>query len=146
MTIKELVKKEPHGTIAKAYKFAETAHKQQKRKTGEPYFVHPLATADILNQWHLDEATIVGGLLHDTVEDTNVKLADITREFGDQVAFLVAGVTKLGRIKYRGTEAEAKAELREEALRRFQALPIGERLRLALSMLVKAPDGKPRDR
>ncbi|MDO8504710.1 MAG: RelA/SpoT family protein [Candidatus Liptonbacteria bacterium] len=110
MTIKELVKKEPQGMIAKAYKFAETAHAKQKRKTGEPYFIHVLATAEILNSWHLDEATIDGGLLHDTVEDTGVKIEDIAKEFGEQVAFLVAGVTKLGKIKYRGSEAEAKAE------------------------------------
>lgn len=110
MTVKELIKREPDGAIAKAYKFAETAHKSQKRKTGEPYFVHPLATADILHQWHLDEATIVAGLLHDTVEDTGVTLETLKKEFGEQVAFLVNGVTKLGHIKYRGAEAESKAE------------------------------------
>lgn len=110
MTVKELVKKEPNSAVAKAYKFAEAAHKTQKRKTGEPYFNHVLATAEILNLWHLDEATIEGGLLHDTVEDTGVKLSDLAKEFGDQVAFLVNGVTKLGRIKYRGSEAESKAE------------------------------------
>lgn len=110
MTIKEIVKSEPGGQIAKAYKFAEVAHAKQKRKTGEPYFVHPLATADILNQWHLDEATIIAGLLHDTIEDTDVKSETIAKEFGEQVAFLVNGVTKLGKIKYRGAEAEAKAE------------------------------------
>jgi GTP pyrophosphokinase len=110
LSIKELVRKEPSGLVAKAYKFAESAHKNQKRKTGEPYFIHPLATAEILSSWHLDEATIVAGLLHDTVEDTGTKIGTIAEEFGDQVAFLVNGVTKLGKIKYRGAEAEAKAE------------------------------------
>lgn len=110
MTVKELVKKEPQGQIAKAYKFAEIAHAKQKRRTGEPYFVHVLATAEILNSWHLDEATIVAGLLHDTIEDTGISSETITQEFGDQVTFLVNGVTKLGKIKYRGAEAEAKAE------------------------------------
>ncbi len=108
--VKEIAKKDPQGVIGRAYRFAEAAHKTQKRKTGEPYFTHVLATAEILNLWHMDEATIAGGLLHDTVEDTGVKLADLAKEFGDQVAFLVNGVTKLGHIKYRGSEAESKAE------------------------------------
>lgn len=110
MPVKELVRKEPQSQIAKAYKFAEAAHAKQKRRSGEPYFTHVLATAEILASWHLDESTIVAGLLHDTVEDTSIQPEDIEREFGNQVAFLVAGVTKLGKIKYRGADVEAKAE------------------------------------
>lgn len=104
MTVKELIKSQPNSQIAKAYAFAERAHAGQKRKTGEPYFNHVLSTAEILNGWHLDEDAIVAGLLHDTVEDTGVPLEKIKEEFGEEVAFLVDGVTKLGHIKYRGAE------------------------------------------
>jgi (p)ppGpp synthase/HD superfamily hydrolase len=103
MTIKELVKKEPASLIARAYAFAEKAHAGQMRKSGEPYFNHPLGTAEILQSWHLDDATIAAGILHDTVEDTGVPLETIKKEFGAEVASLVDGVTKLGHIKYRGT-------------------------------------------
>jgi GTP diphosphokinase / guanosine-3',5'-bis(diphosphate) 3'-diphosphatase len=108
MTVKELVKKEPESTVARAYRFAENAHKGQKRKTGEPYFNHVLATAQTLYEWKLDESSVAAGLLHDTVEDTAVTLDDVRREFGDEIAFLVDGVTKLGRIKYRGAEARVE--------------------------------------
>ncbi len=112
MTVKEIAKKEPDSLIARAYAFAEHAHNGQVRKSGEPYFNHPLAAAEILHSWHLDDSTIAAGLLHDTVEDTGVPLETIKQEFGEEVAFLVDGVTKLGRIKYRGGQNETtnKAE------------------------------------
>ena len=72
-TIKEIAKKEPGSLIGRAYAFAEKAHAGQKRKTGEPYFNHPLATAEILRSWNLDDATITAGILHDTVEDTGCR-------------------------------------------------------------------------
>ncbi|MDO8536799.1 MAG: RelA/SpoT family protein [bacterium] len=106
MTIKELIKNNPAGIIAKAYEFASHAHVGQKRKSGELYFNHVLQAAEILNRWHLDEATIAAGLLHDTVEDTGVALETIKKEFGEEIAFLVDGVTKLGHIKYRGAESK----------------------------------------
>jgi GTP pyrophosphokinase len=111
-TIKDIIKKEPNGLIARAYAFAERSHKGQVRKSGEPYFNHLRAAAEILHEWHLDDATIAAGLLHDTVEDTGVPLEAIKKEFGDEVAFLVDGVTKLGHIKYRdpGGETQHKAE------------------------------------
>jgi GTP pyrophosphokinase len=99
--IKDIYKKDPTGLIGRAFLFAQKAHEGQKRKSGEPYFNHPLATAEILYSWHLDDATVAAGILHDTVEDTGVPIATIKKEFGDEVAFLVDGVTKLGRIKYR---------------------------------------------
>jgi GTP pyrophosphokinase len=128
VTIKELVKQNPTGIIAKAYALAEKAHADQKRKTGEPYLNHPLATAGTLNDWHLDEATIAAGLLHDTVEDTSVPLETVKKEFGEEIAFLVDGVTKLGRIKYRG------AENKVENLRKM-ILAISEDLRVVLIKL-----------
>ncbi len=108
MALSEIVKKEPNGLIARAYKFAEKAHAGQKRKTGEPYFNHVKATAENLFGWHLDDTTVAAGLLHDTVEDTGIPLSTIKDEFGEEVAFLVDGVTKLGHIKYRGVETQVE--------------------------------------
>ncbi len=81
--------------VKKAVKIATKAHEGQFRKTGEPYIVHPLAVKKILEEWGMDEDTIVAGILHDTVEDTELTLDDIKKEFGESVAFLVDGVTKL---------------------------------------------------
>jgi GTP pyrophosphokinase len=106
MTIKKIIASEPGGLVARAYRFAEKAHSGQKRKSGGAYFEHLLATAEILSGWRLDDATIAAGLLHDSVEDTDIPLEAIEKEFGGDVAFLVDGVTKLGRLKYRGTEGK----------------------------------------
>ncbi len=103
-TIKELIKENPNSLISQAYFFAENAHKGQKRLSGEPYFNHPLKVAENLINLNLDEQTIAAGLLHDTIEDTNTNLEDIRKKFGDQIAFLIDGVTKIGKIKYRGVE------------------------------------------
>src|SRR3954464_15235378 len=108
MSLKESVKQHPDNVIAKAYEFAEKAHRSQKRKSGEPYFTHVLATAELLSQWHMDDTTIAAGLLHDVVEDTGVPLEEVRKVFGDEIAFLVDGVTKLGRLKYRGAESKAE--------------------------------------
>ncbi|MBR3168864.1 bifunctional (p)ppGpp synthetase/guanosine-3',5'-bis(diphosphate) 3'-pyrophosphohydrolase [Candidatus Saccharibacteria bacterium] len=81
--------------IKKAETMARKAHEGQFRKTGEPYIVHPLAVKKILEDWGMDEDTIIAGILHDTVEDTDLTLKDIEKEFGESVAFLVDGVTKL---------------------------------------------------
>ena len=75
---------------------ATKAHEGQKRKSGDPYITHPLAVKKILEEWKMDEDTIIAGILHDTVEDTDLTLDDIKKEFGETVAFLVDGVTKLG--------------------------------------------------
>ncbi|MDO4526871.1 MAG: RelA/SpoT family protein [Candidatus Saccharibacteria bacterium] len=81
--------------VEKAVKMATKAHEGQFRKTGEPYIVHPLAVKKILEEWGMDEDTVIAGILHDTVEDTDLTLKDIENEFGESVAFLVDGVTKL---------------------------------------------------
>lgn len=106
--VKELVQKQPASPIGRAYQFAKRAHSEQKRKSGEPYFNHVMATAEILQEWQMDEETVAAGLLHDTVEDTGTPLSVINKEFGEEIAFLVDGVTKLGKIKYRGVEAKAE--------------------------------------
>ena len=81
--------------IKRAVEMATKAHEGQLRKTGEPYIVHPLAVKKILEEWGMDEDTVIAGILHDTVEDTTLTLSDIKQEFGESVAFLVDGVTKL---------------------------------------------------
>ena len=84
--------------IEKAYKVASEAHKDQKRKSGEPYIIHPLCVAIILADLELDKETIVAGLLHDAVEDTWMTYEEVEKEFGSEVALLVDGVTKLGQL------------------------------------------------
>jgi len=87
-----------------AYEFAKEAHGEQKRLSGEPYIQHPLHTAYILAEIKADLATVAAGLLHDVPEDTENNLEEIRTLFGQEVAMLVEGVTKLGKIKYRGVE------------------------------------------
>ena len=96
--------------IEKAYKLAVKAHGDQRRKSGEPYIIHPLWVAIILADLEMDKETIAAGMLHDVVEDTKFTEEDIRREFGDEVALLVDGVTKLGRLSYSSDKLEVQAE------------------------------------
>ncbi len=96
--------------IEKAYKIASKAHEGQKRKSGEPYIIHPLCVAIILADLELDKETIVAGILHDAVEDTIMTTDEIRQEFGDEVALLVDGVTKLGQLSYSADKIEEQAE------------------------------------
>lgn len=96
--------------IEKAYRIGKEAHKDQVRKSGEPYIIHPLWVGIILAELEMDKETIVAGMLHDVVEDTEMTLDDITREFGEEVALLVDGVTKLGRLSYSQDKLEVQAE------------------------------------
>ena len=82
-------------TLDKAYNFAVKAHENQKRHSGDPYVIHPVAVANILTDLKLDSATIATGLLHDTIEDTQATYKTIEKEFGKEVADLVDGVTKI---------------------------------------------------
>ena len=99
--------------IKKAYDFALHAHEGQKRHSGEPYFNHVFEVSKILAEFGMDTKTIIAGLLHDTIEDTKVTEEDLDREFGEDVLFLVNGVSKLGKVKYRGEERHV------ESLRKF---------------------------
>ncbi len=94
--------------IRLAYDFAEQAHQGQKRRSGEAYISHSLATAVTLAQMGMDEETIIAGLLHDVPEDTNCSLVEVEKNFGPEVAKLVSGITKLGIIKYRGIQKYAE--------------------------------------
>ena len=101
--------------IQKAYETAREAHKDQKRKSGEPYIIHPLCVAIILADLELDKETIVAGLLHDAVEDTWMTCEEIEKEFGPEVALLVDGVTKIGQLSY----SKDKVEMQAESLRKM---------------------------
>ena len=96
--------------IEKAYKVASEAHEGQKRKSGEPYIIHPLCVAIILADLEMDKETIAAGLLHDVVEDTVMTLDELTKEFGPEVAFLVDGVTKLTQLNWDKDKVEIQAE------------------------------------
>lgn len=96
--------KEEIALVEKAFKFAETAHKDHKRYSGEPYFTHLAATAKNLALLGMDGKTIAAGLLHDSIEDAKTDPETIEKEFGKEILFLIEGVTKLGHLKYRGVE------------------------------------------
>jgi len=107
--------------IAKAYKAAGDAHKDQFRKSGEPYIIHPLNVAIILADLEMDKETIVAGLLHDVVEDTSMTEEDLLKGFGEDVALLVDGVTKLEKIPLSGAvgPSDVKLEMQAENLRKM---------------------------
>ena len=102
--VKENDPKADTDLIVSAYHFGKKAHEGQYRKTGEPYFDHSLHTAYTLAQIKADPTTVAAGLLHDVPEDTSVTLKKIKEEFGEEVAHLVRGITKLGKVRYRGEE------------------------------------------
>ena len=107
------VKKKEEELIKKAYEFAEHAHEGEKRINGDPYFFHVFETAKILAKFGMDAETIVAGLLHDILENTKITEEKVKKEFGEDIVFLVNGVTKLGTLKYHGDERHA------ESLRKF---------------------------
>lgn len=107
------VKKKDAELISAAYELAERAHKGQKRLSGDPYFTHVFETAKILAKLGMDAKTIAAGLLHDTLEDTSVPEEEIREKFGEDILFLIKGVTKLGALKYRGHDRHV------ESLRKF---------------------------
>ncbi|OUQ14323.1 GTP pyrophosphokinase [Lachnoclostridium sp. An14] len=96
--------------VEKAYHIAADAHKEQKRKSGEPYIIHPLCVAIILADLEMDKETIVAAILHDVVEDTVMTLEELSREFGAEVALLVDGVTKLTQLSWSADKVEIQAE------------------------------------
>ena len=108
--IKKYHPSDDYSLIEKAYKLADDAHKEQKRRSGEPYIIHPLSVAIILAEFELDKETIVAGILHDVVEDTVFTLEEISEMFGAEVALLVDGVTKLTKVSYSADKIEIQAE------------------------------------
>ncbi len=114
-SVKDIIEAMPHRTkedaelVERAYQFAEQAHHGQKRYSGAPYFVHVSAVGHTLAAMGIDASTTAAGLLHDTVEDAQVSEADIEAQFGKDIRFLVDGVTKLGKLKYRGVERHVES-------------------------------------
>lgn len=102
--------------IERAYLYAQNAHKDQTRESGEPYFMHPCAVASILLELEMDSATIAAALLHDVVEDTPSTLDEIRRLFGDEIAQLVSGLTKIGKVEYQNTEERQAENIRRMLL------------------------------
>ncbi|MDE7299828.1 MAG: bifunctional (p)ppGpp synthetase/guanosine-3',5'-bis(diphosphate) 3'-pyrophosphohydrolase [Lachnospiraceae bacterium] len=98
------------STVEKAYQVALDAHRDQKRKSGEPYIIHPICVAIILAELELDKETIVAGILHDVVEDTVLTIDELREQFGEEVALLVDGVTKLTQLNYSKDKVEIQAE------------------------------------
>ena len=104
------------GIVEKAYEFSQKNHAGQTRASGDPYLVHPLEVACVLAEMKMDPAAIAAGLLHDSVEDTSVTIVDIRKEFGEQVAHIVEGVTKIGRIDFSSREEQQAENLRKMML------------------------------
>ena len=113
MKIYEYYSGDERNMLLHAYDYAKAAHANQKRASGEPYFIHPCAVAEILVDLGLDPATIAAALLHDVIEDTPVTEDDIRREFGEEVLSLVSGVTKLDKIVFKSQEEEEAENFRK---------------------------------
>lgn len=157
--VKENNPKADTDLLILAYEYANKAHGKQKRKSGEPYIQHSLHTAFVLAQIKADLNTVIAGILHDVPEDTDATLEDIKKNFGEEIAFLVEGITKLSKIKYRGVERYReslrkmflamakdvrviliKFSDRLHNLRTLDALPKEKRLRIAQeTMEIYAP-------
>ena len=102
--------------LRKAYAFAKKMHENQKRESGEEYFTHPVNVAEILIEYKMDYVSIISALLHDVVEDTTVSIEDIKVLFGDEVAKLVDGVTKLTRIQWQSDKSKQAENFRKLVL------------------------------
>jgi len=110
--IEEIPKYQPGADldlVQRAYRFSEVSHKGQQRASGEPYLSHPLEVASLLVNFKMDVTTVTAGLLHDVLEDTGATKADLEREFGKEIADLVDGVTKIGKLAFSSRE-ERQAE------------------------------------
>ena len=119
LTLKDLLdnvgeyNKDDLATIEKAYHYAEELHRGQLRQSGEPYISHPLNVAYILSEMHADTDTICAGLLHDTLEDTNITKEAIAEDFNKEVANLVDGVTKISKLNFSSKQDQNIANTRK---------------------------------
>ena len=134
-----------YGRIRAAYEVAREAHKNQKRRDGSPYVTHCVAAADIAVDMGLDEDSVVAALLHDVIEDTSLTHADIARQFGDAVADIVEGVTKLTRVQYTSKEDEQMENLRKMLMAmakdiRVILIKIADRLHNMRTMAYQTPE------
>ncbi|HZQ78213.1 MAG TPA: HD domain-containing protein, partial [Acidimicrobiia bacterium] len=136
------------GRIERAFEVARKAHQDQVRRSGDPYISHPLSVARILAGLGLDDVTIAAALLHDAVEDTDVTLADISKDFGPDVAAIVDGVTKLDRLQFDTKEAQQAATLRKMLVAmakdiRVLLIKLADRLH-NMRTIAALPEGKQR--
>jgi GTP diphosphokinase / guanosine-3',5'-bis(diphosphate) 3'-diphosphatase len=135
--------------LQRAFDMAEAAHKGQLRKSGEDFITHPVAVADAVADLHLDTTTLVAALLHDTVEDTELTLADIREGFGDDVAHIVDGLTKLDRLEFRTREQEQAENVRKMIVAmvgdiRVLLIKLADRLHNMRTVSALAPDKQQR--
>src|SRR3979490_541389 len=117
--LKKLRENRPNGDlelVKKAYEFSQKHHAGQSRASGEPYLVHPLEVGNVLADMKMDAVSIAAGLLHDSVEDTSVTTVEIRQEFGEQVAHIVEGVTKISKIDFASREEQQAENLRKMML------------------------------
>jgi len=143
----EYLPTEDRTAIRHAFDVADRAHKGQARLTGEPYIEHPLAVAGILADLRLDPETLMAALLHDTVEDTEVTREEVREQFGDQVAKLVDGVTKLGKIHVRSAEEHQAENIRKMLVAmaedvRVVLIKLGDRLHNMRTVNGHTPEGR----
>ena len=128
-TLESYIASDQVNLIKRAYYFAEQAHEGQRRRSGEPYVTHPLAVAGILADMHMDHQSLMAAMLHDVIEDTGIGKAALEAQFGDAVAELVDGVSKLTRI-----ESESRAEAQAENFQKM-ALAMARDIRVILVKL-----------
>src|SRR5256886_421475 len=133
------------GLIRKAYEYSQKHHAGQTRASGEPYLVHPLEVALVLSEMKMDPVAIVAGLLHDSVEDTSVTIVDIRKEFGEEVAHIVEGVTKISAIDFASREEQQAENLRKMMLAmvddiRVVLIKLADRLHNMRTLEHLAPD------
>src|SRR5260370_35263869 len=132
--------------VKEAYGYSLKHHEGQSRASGEPYLVHPLEVALVLAEMKMDPVAIAAGLLHDSVEDTSVTIEDIGKEFGEQVAHIVEGVTKISKIDFATREEQQAENLRK------MMLAMVDNIRLVLIKLpnrlhnIRTPNPPPPDR
>src|SRR6202161_1692764 len=110
--------------VKKAYDYSLKHHEGQMRASGEPYLVHPLEVALVLTEMKMDSVAVAAGLLHDSVEDTSVTIIDIRKEFGEQVAHIVEGVTKISKIDFATREEQQAENLRKMMLAMVDAIRV----------------------
>src|SRR5437773_732056 len=137
------------GLIRKAYEYSQKHHAGQSRASGEPYLVHPLEVALVLSEMKMDPVAIVAGLLHDSVEDTSVTIVDIRKEFGEEVAHIVEGVTKISAIDFATREEQQAENLRKMVLAmvddiRVVLVKLADRLHNMRTLEHLAPDKRER--
>ena len=99
--------------LRKAYEVADTMHNQQKRKSGEPFIIHPVAVATMLAEMEMDMPSIIAGMLHDVIEDTPMTYEDVEAQFGKEIAYLVDGVTKLNQVSLYSKEEQQAENIRK---------------------------------